>query len=83
MPEFREYYPKVLNNLCPIDSLKTSAGLYTRMGSGTMEELLKIHFPGSTIISEPMESWAALALELVKNANHFVKNANNWSTVRR
>lgn len=41
----------------PIGSLKTAAEVYTTMGNYTLEELLKIHFPKSTIIPAPMGGW--------------------------
>jgi hypothetical protein len=41
-------------------------GEYTKTENETLEELLRVHFPGSKIIMEPSGGWDGLELEFPK-----------------
>lgn len=62
----------------PIGSLQTSAGTYTKMGSDTIQELLRVHFPGSILIEEPIGGWAGLASEPGSHR----PTREDWSTAK-
>jgi hypothetical protein len=49
-----------------ISSIQLENGDYTTTEKGTLEELLRVHFPGSEIILEPSGGWNSLALEFPK-----------------
>jgi hypothetical protein len=49
-----------------ISPIQLENGEYTTTEKGTLEELLRVHFPGSEIISEPSGGWNGLELEFLK-----------------
>jgi hypothetical protein len=49
-----------------ISSIQLENGDYTTTEKGTLEELLRVHFPGSKIISKPSGGWNSLELEFPK-----------------
>jgi hypothetical protein len=49
-----------------ISSFQLENGEYTTTEKGTLEELLRVHFPSSEIISEPSRGWNGLELEFPK-----------------
>jgi hypothetical protein len=51
----------------------------TQQGKGTLEELLRVHFPGSEIISEPSGGWNGLELEFPK----WKGSREDWAVSRR
>ena len=55
------------DNRCTINSLLTETGQYTKTGKETMEELLLVHFPGSTVIDQTPEEWLESELEATGN----------------
>jgi hypothetical protein len=46
-----------------ISSIQLENGEYTNTEKGTLEKLLRVHFPGSEIILEPSGGWDSLELE--------------------
>jgi len=56
---------KILSNDRPsaISSIQLANGEYTTSERGILEELFRVHFPGSEIITEPSEGWDSLELE--------------------
>jgi len=49
-----------------VSSIQHENGEYTTTEKGTLEELLRVHFPGSEIILEPSGGWNGLELEFPK-----------------
>jgi hypothetical protein len=49
-----------------VSSLQLENGEYTTIEKGTLEELCRVHFPGSEIILEPSGGWDGLELEFPK-----------------
>ena len=49
-----------------VSSLQLENGEYTTTEKGTLEELFRVHFPGSEIILEPSGGWDSLELERPK-----------------
>jgi hypothetical protein len=49
-----------------ISSLQLENGAYTTTEKGTLEELFRVHFPGSEIILEPSGGWDGLELQYPK-----------------
>jgi hypothetical protein len=49
-----------------VSSLRLENGEYTKTEQETLEELLRVHFPGSKIILKPSGGWDSLALESPK-----------------
>ena len=47
-----------------VSSIQLKNGEYTTTAKGTLEELLRVHFPGSEIIPEPSGGWDGLELEM-------------------
>jgi hypothetical protein len=50
-----------------INSIQPENGEYATTEKETLEELLRVHFPGSEIISEHVEGWDGLGLEFPKD----------------
>jgi hypothetical protein len=49
-----------------VSSLQLENGEYTTTEKGTLEKLLRVHFPGSEIILETSGGWDSLELEFPK-----------------
>jgi len=49
-----------------ISSIQLENGDYTTTEKGTLEELFRVHFPGSEIILEPFGGWDGLEMEFPK-----------------
>jgi hypothetical protein len=66
-PECARFH-KILSKVGPsaINSIRLENGEYTTTEKETPEELLRVHFPGSEIISEPSGGWDGLELEFPK-----------------
>ena len=62
-----------------ISSIQLDNGDYTTTEKGTMEELFRVHFPGSEIISEPSGGWDGLELEFPKRKG----SREDWAVSRR
>ena len=54
------------DGLSVIRSIQLENGDYITTEIGTMEELLRVHFPGSEMILEPSGGWDSLELEFLK-----------------
>jgi hypothetical protein len=61
-----------------ISSIQLENGAYTTE-KGTMEELLRVHFPGSEIIPEPSGGWDGLELEFPDRKG----SREDWAVSRR
>ena len=66
------------DGLSVISSIQLENGDYTTE-IGTMEELLRVHFPGSEIILEPSGGWDGLELKFPKGKG----SRGNWAISRR
>jgi hypothetical protein len=64
--------------LSAINSIQLENGEYTTE-KGTLEELLRVHFPGSEIISEPSGGWNGLELEFPK----WKGSRGDWAVSKR
>ena len=62
-----------------ISSIQLENGEHTTAEKGTMEELFRIHFPGSEIISEPSGGWDGLELEFPKGRG----STEDWAVSER
>ena len=62
-----------------IGSIQLENGEYTSTERSTLEELLRVHFPGSEIILEPPGGWDGLELELPK----WKGSREDWAFSRR
>jgi hypothetical protein len=62
-----------------ISTLQLENGEYTTTEKGTLEELLRVHFPGSEIILEPSGGWDSLELKLPK----WKGSREDWAVSRR
>jgi len=56
-------------------SIQLENGDYTTTEKGTLEELLRVHFPGSEIILEPSGGWNGLELEFPK----WIGSREDWA----
>jgi hypothetical protein len=62
-----------------ISSIEFENGDYTNKEKGTLEEFLRVHFPGSEIIQEPSRGWDGLELELPNSTG----SRADWALSRR
>jgi hypothetical protein len=62
-----------------ISSIQLENGDYTTTEKGTLEELLRVHFPGSEIIPGPSGAWDSLELEFPK----WTGSRADWTLSRR
>jgi hypothetical protein len=62
-----------------VSSLQLENGVYTTTEEETLEELLRVHFPGSEIIVEPPGGWDGLVLEYPK----WKGPRGDWAVSRR
>jgi hypothetical protein len=62
-----------------VSSLQLENGEYTKAEKETLEELLRVHFPGSEIILEPSGGWDGLELESPK----WKGSREDWAVSRR
>jgi hypothetical protein len=60
-------------------SLQLENGEYTKTEKGTLQELLRVHFPGSEVILEPSAEWDGLELESLK----WKGSREDWVVSRR
>ena len=51
------------DGLSVVSSIQLENEEYTTTEKGILEELFRVHFPGSEIITEPSEGWDSLELE--------------------
>jgi len=62
-----------------ISSIQLENGDYNTTEKGTLEELLRVHFPGSEIILEPSGGWDGLALKFPK----WTGSREDWAVSKR
>jgi hypothetical protein len=62
-----------------VSSIQLENGEYTTTEKGTLEELLRVHFPGSEIIREPSGGWYGLELEFLK----WKGSREDWAVSKR
>jgi hypothetical protein len=62
-----------------ISSILLENGEHTNIEKGTLEELLRVHFPGSEIILEPSGGWDSLELEFP----NWTGSRADWALSRR
>jgi hypothetical protein len=62
-----------------ISSIRLDNGDYINTEKGTLEELLRVHFPGSEIIQEPPGGWEGLELEL----QNWIGSRADWAQSTR
>jgi len=62
-----------------ISSIQLENGYYTTTEKGTLEEFLRVHFPGSEIILEPFGGWDGLELEFPK----WIGSREDWALPKR
>ena len=63
---------------CAVSSIQLENGEYTSE-KGILEELLRVHFPGSEIIMEPSGGWDSLELEFPK----WKGSREDWAASKR
>jgi hypothetical protein len=62
-----------------INSIQLENGDYTTTEKRTMEELPRVHFPGSEVILEPFGGWNSLELEFLK----WTGSREDWAQSKR
>jgi hypothetical protein len=77
VPESTGFFSK--DEQSAISSIKLENGDYTTTEKGTLEELLRVHFPGSKIISELSGGWDGLELEFPR----WTGSREDWAQSKR
>jgi len=67
------------DGLSAVSSIQLENGEYTTSEKGLLEELHRVHFPGSEIIMEPSGGWDSLELDFSKCK----ESREDWATSKR